>query len=77
MAFRYSEIGQQVATNPKQAHAKLAALFVRHRYNRKAVAEHLGVNLATLQRWLRRLEEQGLADPRGGRRATMGRRPKH
>lgn len=73
MAFKYNPLGQLVAENPKAAFKELKRIFEEQGYNSRLVADECGVNRPTLWRWLRRLEEAGLGDPRKGNQAKQGR----
>lgn len=66
MAFRYNEIGQLLATDPKAARAKLGILFVENNYMFNQTARALGVDRTTLRRWCAKLKDLGLGDPRCG-----------
>lgn len=59
MAFRYTEMGTLVATSPKEAANQLAAKFKEADGYATSVAEACGVDVATLNRWMKRLSDAG------------------
>lgn len=78
MAFQHHKFGQEIATSPAKAHAKLGALFKLCDFSVARVAEKLGASRVQLYRWMKKLEASGFADPRGEERAARGQdqRPK-
>ena len=73
MAFRQCELGLLLALDPPKAFKKLVPMFKRTKGSVSALAAEIGVDRTTLFRWLTRLEEAGLGDPRGGERGQCGR----
>jgi DNA-binding MarR family transcriptional regulator len=59
MAFRHTTLGAAVTESPKEAAKTIAAEFKRHDGYATSVAETLGVDIATLNRWLRKLSDAG------------------
>lgn len=76
MAFRRTDYGWLVTSEPQKAVKRLKRVFARNDYDVGRVAEELGVNRTTLFRWLRKLQDSGCGDPRDGKRAKTGRKPK-
>lgn len=74
MAFRHSSLGAQIAADPVLAHEKLVALFLQHG-SRERVAAELGVDRGTVSRWIDRLVQSGLTDPREDAKAPRRGRP--
>lgn len=74
MAFRHHELSALLAEHPAQAHRRLVQLFRLHAGNSRAVARSVGVDRATVFRWIDRLCGVGYKDPRGGKRGLPGRR---
>ncbi len=75
MAFRHHTLGATVAVDPLEAQLQLVELFRLHR-TREAVAEALNVDGRTLARWVRRIVDAGLADPRDAAEVPRRGRPK-
>jgi len=74
MAFRYTDLGQLVATDPAAAKARLTAALEAHGYNQVEAAVALGVNRDTLGRWLDSLAARG-HEVQGRGTAKRGRKP--
>ncbi len=64
-----SKLGELVLSDPRLARARLVGLFDRLE-TRSAVAKDLGVPDSTVARWIKRLVEAGLADPRTSARGA-------
>lgn len=75
MAFKLNKMSSLVLTDPAEAFKKLAKLFAANGGNVKTVAPLIGVDRATIFRWLKRFERDGLGDPREGVRGITGRKP--
>ena len=58
------------------AHARLKELFLECGGDSRAVAKKLNVNRSTLHRWIERLKQASMSDPRDGARGKGGRKPK-
>lgn len=52
MAHRDTEIGLMLRANPGKAKARLLKVFAKHGGNSTYVAKALGVNVATVKRWI-------------------------
>jgi len=63
MAWRPTQIGALLHEDAQKAHNKISAAFRKHR-TRQAVAEALGVQPATVGRWVKWLMDNGYPDPR-------------
>lgn len=75
MAFRHHKFGALVASDPAAAQAQLAELFRVHR-TREGVAEALDVDGRTLARWMTKLVDSKLEDPRDTAAVPRRGRPK-
>jgi transposase len=69
MAYNPTPISVAVERDPEKAFDRLAKLFAREG-SRRAVARKLGVAESTVRRWLLKLDEAGLGDPRDVRQAN-------
>lgn len=56
MAYRPNEMGMLVTINPDQARKRLLSAFTKCDGGTTQVANKLGVNIATVKRWIARLE---------------------
>jgi predicted transcriptional regulator len=72
MSFRFVQLSELVLRKPREAHSRLRVLFSRHLGDVGGVSVELGVNKSTVFRWLKRLVDAGLDDPRAGRRGRRG-----
>lgn len=59
MAFKFTAMGALIAESPEKAARQIAAEFKRQKGYATSVAEKLGVDIATLNRWLKRLSDAG------------------
>jgi transposase-like protein len=75
MAFRYNPLSALVQSDPPAAYKQLEALFAVHGGSVAALAKEQSVDRGTVFRWLRKLSENGLGDPRGGERGITGPKP--
>ena len=74
MAFKYTNLGQLIATNPAEAHRLVTEALDATSQNQVEAAARLGVHRDTLGRWLDALESAG--HPVAGRgSARRGRKP--
>ncbi len=69
--MQYSQFGALIVADPMKAHATLVALFAKHK-RRAKVAEAIGSDDRTVGKWIKRLTEGGMPDPR----ATAGAKSK-
>lgn len=71
MGFRDVELGGLLATKPRAVASELKRKFSKFpKVSDTAYA--LGVDAATVYRWLAELKKQGIPDPRDGQRAPKG-----
>lgn len=75
MAFRYHSLGALVASDAVAAQQQLTELFRLYR-TREAVAQSLGVDCKTLARWLSKISDLQLQDPRDSAEVPRRGRPK-